>query len=248
MAIAGFRTDVGRRRVNNEDALLVLPKENLYAVADGVGGQNSGEIASRRAVVSMEEYLKAHSITPPEETEEDLREDWFRTWFLRCFQAINSDILSIARREPQNTGMATTAVACYVDTPRLHVINIGDSRAYLVREGTITQLSEDHSYLNKLIRSGMLSRSEAMQHPQKNMITRALGVDDASEPDFYTFEIREKDRVLLCTDGLHGELSDEKICQIITSDVELNTVCRNLVKAANEQGGGDNITVICIEI
>jgi protein phosphatase len=248
MAKVGFRTDVGKRRVNNEDALLVLPKGHLYAVADGVGGQNSGEIASRKAVVSLEAFLEANPTDSAENLEGKYRDNWFESYFLRCFQKINSDIIAIARLEPENAGMATTAVACYVDGLRLYAVNIGDSRAYIVRDGEISQLTEDHSYLNKLINSGMLTKSEALQHPQKNMITRALGVDDASEPDFFSYDMQERDRVLLCTDGLHGELSDEKICEIVTDGGDMNAICKRLVKAANDHGGGDNITVICVEI
>lgn len=248
MSRAGFRTDTGKVRVNNEDALLFLPKQGAYAVADGVGGQNSGEIASRGAMAAFEGFLSQNPPKPESGLEGCSRDDWFEGYFIRCFEKMNSDILDIARNNPASAGMATTAVTCYIDGARLYVTNIGDSRAYLIRDGGILQLTEDHSFLNKLIKSGMLTKDEAARHPQKNMITRALGVDQASEPDFYAFDIIEGDKVLLCTDGLHGELSDDEIREIILGDGDLDAVCGKLAAAANEHGGYDNITVICIEV
>jgi protein phosphatase len=244
----GFRTDVGRRRDGNEDALLVLPKYRLFAVADGVGGRSSGEIASRKTVNGIEAFLKSNPIDKPENMEGKYRHNWFKSYFLRCFQKINNEILAMALCDPRKEGMATTAVVAYADGDTLYIINIGDSRAYIVRDGEISQLTEDHTYVNKLISTGMLTRSEARQHPQKNMITRALGAVGGAEPDFYYYDIQEGDRVLLCTDGLHGELTDEEIRDTILAERNLNTVCRNLVKEANDRGGHDNITVVCLEI
>ncbi|MDR1953059.1 MAG: Stp1/IreP family PP2C-type Ser/Thr phosphatase [Clostridiales Family XIII bacterium] len=248
MASVGFKTDVGLRRDGNEDALLVLPKYNLFAVADGVGGRNSGEIASRKAIVGIENFFKTNPIERSDEMEGDDRYNRLESYFLRCFRKINNDILGIATREPLNEGMATTAVVAYLDGDILYVVNIGDSRAYIVRDGEISQLTEDHTYVNKLISVGALTSNEARQHPQKNMITRALGVSGGGEPDFYHYDIREKDRILLCTDGLHGELTDVEIRDVMFAEQDLNQVCRNLVKAANEKGGNDNITVVCIDI
>ncbi|MDR0357682.1 MAG: Stp1/IreP family PP2C-type Ser/Thr phosphatase [Clostridiales Family XIII bacterium] len=248
MISVGFRTDVGCKRAENEDALLVLPKYNLFAVADGVGGRSSGEIASRKAVNGIEAFLKANPIEKTENMEGKYRRNWFKSYFLRCFQKINNDILEISARDPSTEGMATTAVVAYGDGDALFIINIGDSRAYIVRDGEISQLTEDHTYVNKLVNAGALTRSEARNHPQKNMITRALGVSGDEEPDFYYYDVQKHDRVLLCTDGLHGELTDDEIRDIITAEQNLNTVCRNLVKAANDRGGNDNITVVCWEI
>jgi protein phosphatase len=142
--------------------------------------------------------------------------------------------------------MATTAVAAYFDDGMLYITNVGDSRAYMIRDGEIVQLTEDHTYVNNLINAGTLTKSEARDHPQKNMITRALGAGNETEPDFYYYGMQAGDRVLLCTDGLHGELTDENICAVVTSGDNLNAVCRELVRQANEKGGHDNITVVCI--
>ncbi|MDR0851141.1 MAG: Stp1/IreP family PP2C-type Ser/Thr phosphatase [Clostridiales Family XIII bacterium] len=249
MIKSGFKTDVGRRRERNEDALLLLPKENLFAVADGVGGQNCGDFASRKAVNGIEEFLYANPVDNAGALEGKYRKNWFKSYFLRCFQKINNDILGAAARDPQKKGMATTAVVCYIENGKdLYVTNIGDSRAYIIRDEEISQLTEDHTFVNSLINSGALTKSEARTHPKKNVITRALGVEYNIEPDFYLYNLDPGDLVILCTDGLSGELSDAEICGIALSDPDLNIKCKKLVNAANEKGGGDNITVICLEI
>jgi protein phosphatase len=243
----GYRTDTGKKRTINEDALLVLPGKGLLAVADGVGGANSGEIASRSAMSGLEDFLKDNPVSQAAELEGKYRHNWFRSYFVRCFRKINYDIRSAARERPENAGMATTAVAAYFDGGDLYVTNIGDSRAYIVRDGVIAQLTEDHSYVADLVNTGTLTKSEARDHPSKNMITRALGAGPEAEPDFYCFSLESGDRVLLCTDGLHGELTDEEICETVRDEKDLHKVCRKLVRMANDKGGGDNITVVCAE-
>ncbi|MCL1895183.1 MAG: Stp1/IreP family PP2C-type Ser/Thr phosphatase [Clostridiales bacterium] len=243
----GFRTDTGRKRSGNEDALLLLPAQGIFAVADGVGGQNSGEIASRKAMTGIENFLAANPLAGADGLEGQQREDWFKDYFQRCMQMINTEIMREAMTDPAKEKMATTIVLCYLDMESVYVVNMGDSRAYMLRGGDFSQLSEDHTYVNKLVNAGTLTRSEARRHPQKNIITRALGAEDYTEPDFYRFDLRPDDRLLLCTDGLHGELTDEEIAAIAGSREDMNTICRMLVDAANEKGGSDNITVICID-
>jgi protein phosphatase len=243
----GFRTDIGKRRAVNEDALLVLPAGGLFAVADGVGGSNSGDIASRRAMNGREDFLRDNTISLASGMEGKYRHNWLEGYFLRCFRKINHDIRRAAESEPGNAGMATTAVAAYFDGDILYVTNIGDSRAYMIRQGEITQLTEDHSYVADLINAGTLTKSEAREHPRKNMITRALGAGSEADPDFYYFEIKPGDKVLLCSDGLHGELTDDEICEAFEGESDLNKLCKKLVQAANDKGGHDNITVVCAE-
>jgi protein phosphatase len=243
----GFRTDTGKMRAINEDALLVLPGERLFAVADGVGGSNSGEVASRSAMNGIEEFLKNNPISHAADMEGKYRHNWFRGYFIRCFRKINHDIRNTAQARPEDLGMATTAVTAYYDDKTLYITNIGDSRAYMIRAGEITQLTEDHSYVADLVSTGTLTKSEAREHPRKNMITRALGAGPEADPDFYCFDTEPGDKLLLCTDGLHGELTDDEICEILKSDIHLNDACRKLVQAANEKGGRDNITVVCVE-
>ena len=243
----GFRTDTGRRRDGNEDALLLLPSRGIFAVADGVGGQNSGEVASRKAMTGIESFLYANPLSVADGLEGKPRENWLRSYFQRCMQKINSEIMKQAMSDPVMDRMATTVVLCYLDMESIYVVNMGDSRAYMFRDGELAQLSVDHTYVNNLINAGTLTRSEARQHPQKNIITKALGSTTNTEPDFYRFDLMEGDRILLCSDGLHGELTDDEIADIVGSRNDMNTVCRLLVDAANEKGGHDNITVVCIE-
>ena len=243
----GFRTDTGKRRNGNEDALLLLPAQGIFVVADGVGGQNSGEIASRKAMTGIESFLEANPLSGAGGLEGEEREKWLKGYFQRCMKEINSEIMKEAMSDPSMERMATTVVLCFIEMDSVYVVNMGDSRAYLLRGGELSQLTEDHTYVNKLVSAGTLTRSEARRHPQKNIITRALGAEEYTEPDFYRFGLMPSDRLLLCTDGLHGELTDEEIAAIAGSEKDMNTICRMLVDAANEKGGNDNITVICID-
>jgi protein phosphatase len=243
----GFKTDIGRERTINEDALLVLPKHGLFAVCDGVGGRSSGEIASRKTVVSIETYYDRNPVQEADALEPEQRHIWYRSYFQRCLQTINNDIRNAAMRDPALEGMATTAVVAYITGHTLYITNIGDSRAYLIRDGGIMQLTEDHTYVNNLLSAGTISQAEAREHPQKSMITRALGASVGADPDFYHYEIQKGDRILLCTDGLHGEVTDSEILSALLAGGDLNRICKQLVKMANDRGGHDNITVVVIE-
>ncbi|MDR3364787.1 MAG: Stp1/IreP family PP2C-type Ser/Thr phosphatase [Clostridiales Family XIII bacterium] len=247
MASFGFRTDTGRQREGNEDALLLLPSRGIYAVADGVGGHNSGEVASRKAMAGIENFLAANPMSGADDLQGKYRENWLKGYFLRCLQKVNAEILREAASDPVMDRMATTVVLGFLDMESLYVVNVGDSRAYILRDGELTQLTEDHSYVNKLINAGTLTKSEARMHPQKNIITKALGSAKHTEPDFYRFDLHQGDRVMLCTDGLHGELTDDEIAETLRHKEDLNGICRLLVDAANEKGGHDNITVVCVD-
>lgn len=247
MAVFGFRTDVGKRRDNNEDALLVLPKLNIYAVADGVGGLNSGEVASRCAMNGIENFIYTNPLSGADNLEGKYRENWLRGYFTRCLQKVNSEIIQAANDKPEMNHMATTVVICYLDMESLYIVNVGDSRAYILRDDILTQLSVDHTYVNSLIMAGTLTEREARIHPKKNVITKALGTGKNFEPDFFRFDLHKNDRILLCTDGLHGELTDDEIADLLRSEDDLNTTCKLLVDASNKKGGNDNITVVCVD-
>ena len=243
----GFRTDTGKQRNGNEDALLLLPKIGIFAVADGVGGENYGEVASRMAVTGVEEFIQKNPLSGADSLDRKYRRNWMRGYFHRCLQKVNAEIMKEAQSHPEMSRMATTLVLCFLDMDSVYVVNMGDSRAYIMRDGAIRQLTEDNTYVNRLISAGTLTRSEARKHPHKNIITKALGSAKSTEPDFYRFDLLEGDRILLCTDGLHGELTDDEIASILRKDKNLNTICTELVNAANKKGGHDNITVICID-
>ena len=243
----GFRTDTGKQRDGNEDSLLLMPKYGIFAVADGVGGENYGEVASRKAMSGIEEFISKNPLSGADNLEKKYRENWIKGYFHRGLQKVNSEIMKEARSHPAMGGMATTLVLCFLDMDSLYVVNMGDSRAYLLRDSKLKQLTVDNTYVNNLISAGTLTKSEARKHPQKNIITKALGSAKNANPDFYRFDLRGGDRILLCTDGLHGELTDNEIASILKGNESLNAICTGLVNAANKKGGNDNITVICID-
>ena len=243
----GYRTDTGKKRAHNEDALLLLPEHGLFAVADGVGGQKSGEIASRKAMIGIETWFKNHLPAEGENLSGKDRIQQVRSYFTDCLRLVNNDILLLASTDPACANMATTAVIAYFDKDVLFLVNIGDSRAYLLRGGSIKQLTEDHTYVNEMVRAGTLTQDEARTHPKKNIITKALGTIAETEPDFFPVPVMKSDRVLLCTDGLHGELPDTEIVRILMTESDPGACAETLVAAANEKGGRDNITVIVID-
>ena len=242
MTQVGFKTDQGRKRGRNEDSLFVMPQEEIYIVADGVGGQNSGELASTMAVKGIAEYIKSRPLRGDENEAE------LRGYFLDCMRLVNGHIYEAAKQSPANAGMATTAVLLYLNKTTAYFINIGDSRAYIYRDGQIRQVTEDHTYVNELVKGGSITKEEAESHPQKNMITRALGGDDKVLPDFYRLETVKDDIIILCTDGLYGEVTEEEICSLTAGASSMSTLSSNLVQRANENGGHDNITVICLKV
>lgn len=246
MAKICYLTDTGKVRDHNEDAFLVRPDDNVFVVADGVGGNNSGEVASQNAVLGIDRFLKRRPIERvhnAKNMQEELME-----YFLECLREINRSILADSITQAENAGMATTVVMAHLINKTLYVVNLGDSRAYLIRKDEINQITEDHTYVNKLVKTGNITKQEAEHHPKKNVITKALGADHDVQPDFFKTTLKKKDRVILCSDGLHGELSDEEILRIVKAEKDPDGICQSLVASANEKGGRDNITVICIEI
>ncbi len=234
-------TDKGKLRTANEDSMLCMDDLGFYMVADGVGGHNSGEIASKLAV----ELTKAHlTANPPDRVEEMDLPDFFN----RCLREVNEEIYTRAATVKDNAGMATTAVMLLVRRDRAYIINIGDSRAYLIRKGQLERITEDHTYVNELLKQGRISKAEAEVHPKRNMITRALGSEETMIPDYYRLDLTIGDRILLCTDGLYNELSSEEICTLAESKSNAEELVLALIRSACDNGGKDNITVCCVEI
>ncbi len=242
MTQIGFKTDKGKKRDRNEDSLFVLPQEEIYIVADGVGGQNSGEIASMMAVKGIIEYIKEKPLSCIAD-EESLKE-----YFLDCMRCVNQMIYDTAGESQENAGMATTVVLLHLVKNNAYFINIGDSRAYIFRDGVLSQVTEDHTYVNELVKDGSITIAQAESHPRKNMITRALGGGKKIFPDFYRFETQKNDIIILCTDGLYGELSLEEICSMTAASDSMSELSRDLIRCANQSGGNDNITVICLKL
>ena len=242
MTQIGFKTDKGKKRDRNEDSLFVLPQEDIYIVADGVGGQNAGEIASAMAVKGIAEYIKERPLRGIEDEAE------LKKYFLDCMRSINQVIYDTAKQSAENTGMATTVVLLHLTRGNAYFINVGDSRAYICRDGLILQVTEDHTYVNELVKGGSITKAQAEIHPHKNMITRALGGEDKILPDFYRLETYKNDIIILCTDGLYGEVSQEEICDMAAASNSMSELSRDLIQRANQNGGNDNITVICLRL
>ncbi|MDP9344049.1 MAG: Stp1/IreP family PP2C-type Ser/Thr phosphatase [Actinomycetota bacterium] len=229
---AGATTDVGRVRQNNEDSHLVSPP--LYAVADGMGGGAAGEVASGLAVHTLQEFVQSGNGHPPTLSE----------WVV----AANSAIYERALERPDEAGMGTTITVILAEDDRLRLAHVGDSRAYLLRDGDLTQLTEDHTRVNRMLREGLLTRDEAAVHPQRNVVTRALGIGATVQVDETVVRVRNGDRLLLCSDGLSGMVSDDAIEAILASSEDPQEASRRLVEAANEAGGVDNITALVLDV
>ena len=238
----GFKTDKGIIRSSNEDACFVLLHDKVYILADGVGGGNSGEIASRTAVSEIANYVVKHPL-------DGLEDKYEIVGYMRdAFEAANTKIYDMARAHEENFGMATTAIIVYVNKDKAYIGNIGDSRVYLYRNGDYLQLTEDHTYVNTLVKAGILSREEADQDERKNVIIKALGAEPTVEPDFFQVEVKKGDILLACSDGLYDEVSDEEIVEIIKEKDNMNELAAELIARANRNGGRDNITIITLQI
>lgn len=238
----GYMTDGGRRRPINEDAVKVLEDVNFYMLADGVGGNRSGEIASQSALDALEKFIRHN---PPEWLEG--RDEVFR--YLRAaVRYVNQFIIKLSESKQQYTGMATTLTFAYVRDDEMFVANVGDSRVYLIHDGIIQQITDDHTYVNDLVKMGAISREEAQTHARKNVITRAIGANANNEPDCFCVPVEIGDRILLCSDGLYDEVDDDAILYTVSRFDDMMICAEDLVSLANDNGGNDNISVICVNL
>ncbi|MDQ3944832.1 MAG: Stp1/IreP family PP2C-type Ser/Thr phosphatase [Actinomycetota bacterium] len=226
----GAKTDVGRGRPANEDTFLVNHEDRLYAVADGMGGHRAGEVASATAIDALQAAF-ADGASLDQAVEE-----------------ANAAVYEKASANLDMRGMGTTLTAAVLLDDRHALLgHVGDSRAYLMRDGGVTQITEDHSLVEQLVREGRLSPEEAADHPQKAIITRALGIDPDVEVDTYPIDLRPGDRLLLCSDGLTNMLNDAAIARVLRRQPDPQEAAEQLVDMANEAGGDDNITVVVID-
>jgi serine/threonine protein phosphatase PrpC len=221
-------TDTGRQRPANEDSLLA--RAPLYVVADGMGGAQAGEVASRIAVESFQSGVS--DATHPELA------------LAALAQEANARIHELSRANAEQAGMGTTLTAVYVGEREVAIAHVGDSRAYCLRDGELLRLTDDHSLVDELLRQGRLTPEEAIEHPQRSVITRALGPEGAVEVDTRSFQARSGDVYLLCSDGLTTMISEEQIKSLLLAYPRLPEVGEALIAAANEAGGRDNITVL----
>ena len=241
-------THVGRQRQHNEDTFLVADEAKLYLVADGMGGHAAGEIASRIAVDSISEFIlhtKEDDGTWPHAYDENYRRTTNR--LMAAVRLANTRVLEAMRKDARLRGMGTTIVACLGDDTTMAVAHVGDSRAYLIRDGQLSRLTNDHSWVFEQVQAGMLTEAEAEKHPLRNVITRALGGALSVSPDAAEVESRPGDVYLLCSDGLTGMVPEEEILRVVTdSSGDIEKACQELIDIANEHGGVDNVTAILV--
>ena len=234
----GSLTDIGKVREINQDSFAVDEGQGLFIVADGMGGHAAGEKASQTAVQIIAERLNAQVASA---TNGQLL-DGLQT----AIQDANREIINASMEDASMRGMGTTATVLVTKGNQLYVGHVGDSRAYLIRNRRIDQITEDHSIVAQLVRARAITPQEAARHPYRNVITRCLGMQVEVEADTQQRELKAGDRLLICSDGLSGLVSDDEMLQMVLSSDDPQKTCQDLVNLALERGGSDNITVVLI--
>jgi PPM family protein phosphatase len=244
----GVRTDIGRVRENNEDSLRFAPELNLFVLADGMGGQASGEVASRLASETIVAHCQESASTPSLPITGDPLPGFsdFSNRLASAIRLANQVVYQAAQQNPGQHGMGSTVVACWIHAERMSVAHVGDSRAYLFRDGNLQQLTEDHSFVSEQLRRGVITPEQAAHSTLQNVLMRALGVEPEVEPDVDEHLLTERDAVLLCSDGLTRELSDSHIAAVLQEMQDAQAAADRLVFLANQNGGGDNVSVIVV--
>ncbi len=233
---AAAASDVGLRRKENEDRYALAPEHGLYVVADGMGGHTAGQVASELAVEAA--LMAIRTLDGAAATlSEKLR---------YAVTSANRTIHTAAQRQPAYAGMGTTLVALLADGSRAALAHVGDSRAYLIRGSRIRQLTDDHSIVGELLRRNEISEDAAREHPHRHVLTRALGVREAVEPDLAELSPAPGDIFVLCSDGLTNHVEDHEIAKAVQEVHDLQELCDSLVDLANHRGGEDNTTVVAI--
>jgi protein phosphatase len=226
------KTDTGRQRRDNEDNAYA--RAPVFVVADGMGGAQAGEVASKIAIEAFEQALPEAG--SPEER------------LAMRVQEANRQIYQRSHAERSSAGMGTTLTAAYLDESSVAIAHVGDSRAYLFRDGELQRLTRDHSLVDELVRHGKLTEAQAAEHPQRSIITRALGPEPEVEVDTWTYPVRAGDVLLLCSDGLTSMISEARVSEILASRAALDAAADTLIHEANEAGGRDNITVVLFRV
>ena len=234
-------TDVGKKRQVNQDYIYATKEKigtlpNIFLLADGMGGHKAGDFASKTTVENILIEINDSNET---RTVENIS---------NAIKNTNDILYNKAQKEEKFHGMGTTLVVATIENHRLQVANIGDSRLYIINQKSMRQITRDHSYVEEMVRIGSLAREKAREHPDKNIITRAVGVQKKVEVYFYEVELAENDMILLCSDGLSNMVDDNQIQSIMLNGLTPKEKAMNLVYAANDNGGKDNISVIVIEL
>ncbi|OIO00298.1 MAG: hypothetical protein COX65_01775 [Elusimicrobia bacterium CG_4_10_14_0_2_um_filter_56_8] len=237
-------SDKGKVRKNNEDSCLVAPELELAIVADGMGGHNSGEVASSIAVKVTRDKYESMKLTGMKPTPYNDKMSLEVNQLGFAVQLANAVIYETGTSVPENKGMGTTLSAAILNGSKLSIAHIGDSRIYLLRSGVMQQLTEDHSLVMEHVKKGLLTREQADVSPLQNILTRALGTQKAPAVDLVETQLEAGDRLLFCTDGLFKAVKEDKLQEMIKAQTDNAKACQELVTAANANGGPDNITVI----
>jgi len=239
-------SDIGKIRQNNEDSYLELVIENknvnclLLVVADGMGGHNAGEVASKTVVESIESYFKSE--------ESDLNSDKTLIYLKESIEQANLEVFNASANDEKLKGMGSTCTAMMILNNQIFIAHVGDSRAYLLRGNNINQLTKDHTLAEKMFDSGIISKDEAKTSPHRNMLMKAIGIAEQLEVETYNpFKVQPGDIYLLCSDGLTEYIEEEELRSILNI-YEPDEACKLLVKIANKRGGKDNITVQIVKV
>lgn len=233
--MVGLVSDVGLRRKLNEDSACYLERADfkIYVVADGMGGHNAGEVASKMAAEQIVQYIDENYSLEGEET-----------LISSAIKAANEDIYKFSKTNDKLNGMGTTVTAALVTPKFIYIANVGDSCCMAFKNGELKKITKDHSLVQELLDSGTISEVEAVNHPKKNIITRALGTCIDVEVDVFRLDINQYNLFILCSDGLTNEVTKEDILKIIDNENNYISIANNLVDLAKEKGGRDNITVL----
>lgn len=240
-----FKSDIGQIRNRNEDYCDVFIDENkgiyFFVLADGMGGHNAGEMASKLTVDTILETVKSNLDNIA------LVDDEINKLISDAIDKANIEVMKFAIEDDSRTGMGTTLVVAAIYGKRALIAHVGDSRAYLIDDSSISQITTDHSFVEELIKEGSLSREEAKVHPKRNVITRAIGVSSKLDVDYNNIGFESPKLILICSDGLTNCVEDSDIYNIVSGCGDADEICKLLIKAANDKGGYDNISVMLIK-
>ncbi|OEH91215.1 Stp1/IreP family PP2C-type Ser/Thr phosphatase [Bacillus solimangrovi] len=240
--LTAFESDKGKVRAHNEDAggvfLNTAASTCLVLVADGMGGHQAGDVASRMTVEGLEHAWQSAEFSTSEEA---------KNWLIQTIEEVNEHLLQYSKSHDECKGMGTTIVSAICTEEYVVVAHIGDSRCYIKNQYDFKQITSDHSLVNELVRSGQISAEDAENHPRKNVLMRALGTEEGVIVDVKTLTWEEGDLILLCSDGLTNKVSDEDMHEILASNLSLHEQAAQLTAMANEGGGEDNITVAVVQ-
>ena len=245
------KSDIGRRRPQNEDCFVADPSLGLYVVCDGMGGGNAGEVASRMAIDTIVDYVRsaaAEGSSPAGTVPDDPNLTAATNQLAHAIRAANATVFRASWEHPKYAGMGTTVAAARLSGRTLSIAHVGDSRVYLMREGAIQALTADHSWVAEQVAQGYMTEEEAERSPRRNIVTRALGVESTVEVDVAELSVSNGTLLLLCSDGLTRGVSCGEIQSTLANDGDLREKTDRLIALANDAGGDDNITVMLVNV